>query len=330
MTTDRSSVLFHAVGEFNQVHNDWADAKDNSARYPTLAYWRSFQNMVDLFQAGDLPADCRQLAAAVFQLAQQSISHDTSDSLEPPAEFWHARENLEAVLSKLGEPGQPVYRESIKELDKQGVPHEQIARMWGLKNADGTGRPHLVQKELDNPGSVIGPDYVHPDDIEAGEMAEEARNTYRAMRSTMTESQEEAATASAQPCPETSEELWSLPGMTIRQAAKMLKRTEDDVSAEWQLFESAKNADADGGREAPTVTLNDERDTVSLGDPATLDDGSEGDRYSQFSEWNYQQVKLHAKEECKIEFKGSPKREWLIDQILSLEVGAEPQEPLNV
>jgi len=340
MTMDRSAVLFGAVSGFNDIHNDWANARENSARYPTLAYWRSFNDMVNLFQSGNLPADCRQLSVAVFNLAKQSVEFDISDSPEPPSAFWHAREHLEDIHIKLGQPGEPVYRESIKELDKQVVPHEQIARMWGLRNADGTGRPHLVQQELDNPGSVIGPDYIHPDDVEAGKDAEEARRTYQSMRDTMTSAAAEAA-AESQPCPETSQELWLLPGMTIRQAAKMLQRTEDDVAAEWQTFEAAKNAgDNEGGTEAPSVslsrpmglgvaevTMNTEADTVDLGsdtvdlgsDTVDLGNDTNDDKYSQFSEWDYQQLRLHAREELKIQFKGSPKREWLIDQILSLE-----------
>lgn len=52
---------------------------------------------------------------------------------------------------------------SIKMLDRQGVPHEQIARMYGLvEPITGRGIIGKVEQELVEPGSVITSDWVHP------------------------------------------------------------------------------------------------------------------------------------------------------------------------
>lgn len=52
---------------------------------------------------------------------------------------------------------------SIKMLDRQGVPHEQIARMYGLvEPITGRGIIGKVEQELVEPGSVLTSDWVHP------------------------------------------------------------------------------------------------------------------------------------------------------------------------
>jgi hypothetical protein len=52
---------------------------------------------------------------------------------------------------------------SIKMLDRQGVPHEQIARMYGLvEPITGRGIIGKVEQELVEPGSVLTEGWVHP------------------------------------------------------------------------------------------------------------------------------------------------------------------------
>lgn len=52
---------------------------------------------------------------------------------------------------------------SVKMLDRQGVPHEQIARMYGLvEPITGRGIIGQVEQELFAPGSVIDESWVHP------------------------------------------------------------------------------------------------------------------------------------------------------------------------
>jgi len=323
----RSEDLFAGVTQFNDYHNRWADPKANSPENPTLEYWDRLATMVRMFESGDLTSDCRKLAMSVFELGTQYLAHDQTDNIDPPESFWSARQELEKALTEFGAPGMKPYRETVKQLKEQEVTLDQIGRMVGLRNPDGTGNQRLVQQELDSPGSVIGPDFVHPDDVEEDAATELARQLYVSRRSAFTKEKENNPTESPV-CPETSLELWSLNGMTVKQAAKMLKRPESDVAAEWDQFE--KDAADPGGTSSPFTPLTAEPlpETTELPVTAPLSssgaDGADDDG-DEFSEWTYAQVKDHAKE-CGVEFTKKPSKAWLCEQIRAHETSDTPQE----
>lgn len=329
----RGELLYSSVERFNKIHNEWAGAGDNSSPYPTLTYWGELQEMVRVFEEGDLPAESRVLATHVFRLAKEFAIHDGQDAVEPHQEFWRARQDLEQYHSQMNEPGTPRHRESMQQLRDQKVPDEQIARMWGLKNPDGTGKSYLVQREIDNPGSVIGPDYVHPDDVEA------TRNAKLAMSSWLEEKQklddivgERKEQETRTPCKETSHDLWSLPHMSVKQAAKMLCREEGDVAREWEGFKRQKEQSEQEKKESPQPpsAISDaspvedaavEPVAVDAPDSQNEDAGDKSEEYERFSEWEYQQLLNYVRDELDIEItgRGRKSREWLIDQILEAE-----------
>lgn len=85
---------------------------------------------------------------------------------------------LNAAMSQILEWPQshqvPHQLPSIKMLDRQGVPHEQIARMYGLvEPITGRGIIGKVEQELVEPGSVLSADWVHP--LEAQRLERRAR-----------------------------------------------------------------------------------------------------------------------------------------------------------
>lgn len=284
----RSEELFGLASQYCETHNDWAD--DDNSPHPTISYWRAFDSMVDAFSGGDIPANCRRLATAVFTLAQEYESHSMTGNAMPGERFWAARQHLEDTLISLGSPQQQVYRESVEELHSQKVPAEQIAKIWGLVNSDGTGQAWKIQQELKNPGSVIGEDYVHPDDAEDAKQCEEIREAYQAMASARSERADDDEV-----CPESSYDLW-IQDVTVRQAAQMLKRDEDDVSSEWEKFrqeEEKKKAAEDSGDES-------------------------SDAEEPFADWDYLQLKMHAKD-LGIAKAGNMRRDVLVEEIIAAE-----------
>ena len=55
--------------------------------------------------------------------------------------------------------------DTVQNLHRQGLYPNQIALMYGLKHeASGEGRGDLIEQELAAPGSIIGPNYVHPNE----------------------------------------------------------------------------------------------------------------------------------------------------------------------
>lgn len=226
----RAAELVEAVQQFQQVHYRWAN--DRSApETPPNSYWDSLTALIDLFDAGDIPHNCRQMADAVAELAQQLAIFDENEYVIPQDAFYAAREALEATLAST--TAEKPYRESVKELARQDVPHEQIARIWGLTTADGRGRADLILKELESPGSVIGPDYVHPDDREA------AAAQATAAKERLSVASRPAPKPQAPACKETPEELHSQ-GVEPPQASKMLGWTMEHTEQRWkELTEAA-------------------------------------------------------------------------------------------
>lgn len=324
--TGRSAILFAAVEEFNTVHNAWVG--DSNSDHPTIRYWDALDELLETFDAGDVPSDCRQLASAVYDLAREKQAHDATDSIDPAHSFWAAREALETLWERHRYGAKVKYRETVKELDRQGVPHEQIARIWGLKHRDGSGNATLVARELEFQGSVIGPDYVHPDDRDDDERAERNIEKYRAQHTGEAPAVASNRPSEDPPCPETSEELW-LQKVSIPQAAKMLKRTQDDLAAEWKVFEQGridrKNAKeaaqkpAGGAPEEPEAEIPQK---PILKRPSVVEEEDLLEKYAPFADWTDDDIKVHGRG-LGLTLTGRFNRFRALDRIISAEAEAE-------
>lgn len=346
---DRSAQLFSAVDKFNSAHEQWAD--DANSKHPTLAYWRAFDEMLEAFQGGDMPANCRHLATAVYKLAQEKAAFDISGIEHPANSFWAARELLYEAAKSIKSPNERKHLETIQELDRQKVPHEQIARIWGLTRSDGTGLAYLVQEELNNPGSVIGADYVHPNDKKQEQEMHSAKSKYLELAAQTVQEEVIKAQDDEKPCPETPRELWLI-NVSTQQAARMLKLDQSEVSRMWAEFEAEKQASIaarEGRTQPPAPPIQVEQpaiiapvvaeaateptgDTPSISSSASsidpLDDpydddeededeiDSEDDIYSEFRDWTDDDVKEEAKR-LKISFKGRYVRQKWLDGILA-------------
>jgi hypothetical protein len=73
-----------------------------------------------------------------------------------------AEEAVKEAIEKINRAKPPVLPPlpSPAELHTKHVSHDQIGRIWGLYDDRGYGRFDLVQRELDEPGSVLTPEYV--------------------------------------------------------------------------------------------------------------------------------------------------------------------------
>lgn len=230
---ERTSELLAAVDSFNATHYRWANTKGRE--HIDATYSEQFNAMVDIFDAGDVPKECAELASAVADFVTQMNAFDEQENPYPTEAFWQARERLEAVRDRMIEPEAPRKLESIKELAAlPNMSHEQIARMYGFVDAKGRPETHKVAQELATPGSVIGPDWVHPEEAAKRKRYEEAKARQQEAGHT-----KQAARAPA--CPETPLELFQQ-GVSVAQSARMLQWTEEDTAAAWKQFEADKAA----------------------------------------------------------------------------------------
>lgn len=263
MSSRRSEQLKSVAKEFCQTHDVWVESKNRPA--PDQAYWDAVDMLREAYQAGDVPSDCRGLADAVALFAEAVDEYDERDNatqVYADEAFWQAREGVAAALRAIEKEERPLPAlESMASLRALNPPcsDEQIAKIYGLRDRHGNWLVHLVQKEIDVPGSVLktpgavdGRDWVHP------QLAERQRQEEAAERSAekslkRIEEKRAKAPKPATPCPETARELWELglaPGatpVTVKQAAKMLCQSEADVAQQFAAFEAEREAAIESG-----------------------------------------------------------------------------------
>lgn len=231
----RSEELMTVAQEMIRVHDAWVD--DGNRPNPDSIYWDAVDAVNQSFSAGTIPSDCRTLAEAAAGLSKEvEVFNQREDegTVYPRAEFWGAIQGIREALADTEEPElRPL--ESIQALDKQKVPHRQIALIYGLVDREGNPQGHLIQQELDKPGSVIDDNWIDPR-IRERQAAENAASEH----AERLESKGRAADRSP-PCKETVEELWQQ-GVGARQAAKMLHRRQEDVQAEYERLDNEREA----------------------------------------------------------------------------------------
>lgn len=229
MPSRRSEQLRNLVAEFNRVHAAWQI--DENRPNPDEIYWDAVDAVKEGFMQGDIPADCRTLADAVaeFMVEEDEFENRQDENrLYPHKAFWEKRELLEAA-SKDAEYKPLAPLETIPELEKQKVPHSQIALIYGLRDRRGNLMPWLVQQELDKPGSILqSPGAIDGRDWHDPRVAQQQEAEQVAQQSAETGKRKQRA-STKKPCHETPEELFSQ-GVSVRQAALMLCRPEEEVA----------------------------------------------------------------------------------------------------
>lgn len=252
----RSDQLRGLAEEFCRVHRIWVE--DANRPNPDEIYWDAATAMLEAFDGGDIPADCRDLADAVEEFGEAFARFDNREDVGnpyPAADFWAARESLESMLQRAKPVSLPPL-ETVPELRRQGVTDNQIATMYGFTDREGRLMPQLVQRELDKPGSVLetpgaidGRNWVDPRLAErsAAETAAERHST------ALAEKRQRADAAAGKPCKETPQELWAQ-GVGIKQAAKMLQQGEADVAAMFEGFEAERQSQLDSGETQDALT----------------------------------------------------------------------------
>lgn len=160
------SQVWLIADSIRQLHESWPDDSPVEVT-PTPEWVALVERLLDEWMKGRPwhPA----FLTGNLELAMDGVRR----SLETMRQTGFARFSvqmgveLNAALSEiLGWPKahqMPHTIPSIKMMDRQGVPHEQIARTYGLvEPITGRGIIGQVEQELAAPGSVIGDDWVHP------------------------------------------------------------------------------------------------------------------------------------------------------------------------
>lgn len=232
----REDRLLDVAERFIEVHSAWSD--DQNAKKITEDYEEALLDMVATFASGDMPAAVRPLDAAVSALSDEWIAfagdpvteragYVTQANPHPKSTFWAAVARVREAL-KGATFTQPVILESIPQLVAQKCTNLQICEIYAHEGKGpfmvrGVPRPDLVQREIETPGSVLPPGFVHP--------RESARQEQEAASEARREQRRLSREAARPPCPESIEDLLRQ-GLTVAQCCATAEVTAAEVLAE--------------------------------------------------------------------------------------------------
>ena len=174
---EKATKIYQCCIIINSRFNDWANDPHDIPLPPD--YYLAVEELIELADIGrDIKATLPEAFLPVrFQAGIEKLEVYYQDYLRkkssrpnsnPSADFFGQINHVVAqVLDWPNLHMKRVIVDTVENLHRQGLYPNQIALMYGLKHdASGEGRGELIEQELASPGSVIGPDYVHPSEIE--------------------------------------------------------------------------------------------------------------------------------------------------------------------
>lgn len=180
IATDRQKQILDAAERLIALYDDWSN-DPHSPPYieeGTLLD-DAIRVLVDICETGDIPARCRELVTESLRLGIEYEKYlngsFATHTREPLPSFYAAYKAF--LLAREG-AANPRRRkvESVRLLRDQKVGDSQIAMIYGAQqhpsgkwvgpffDSRGNFDSSLIQREFDQPGSVIGSDFVHPMD----------------------------------------------------------------------------------------------------------------------------------------------------------------------
>lgn len=254
---NRAEQLKRVAAEFCRVHDEWV--ADENRVVPDEIYFDAADALIESFGSGSIPGDCRTLADAVQEFAEAMEAYDERDNPSeayPADSFWSAREKVANALAAFTASQRELPPlESIPSLASlSGITHLQIAKIYGFKDRNGQWMPHLVQRELDKPGSVLKtPGAVDGRDWRDPRVPADDGNAAAELHSKAIAAKRQRSAKSAKPCPETPRELWEQK-VSIKQAARMLCRPEDEVAQLFGDFDAEREKALESGELVDATT----------------------------------------------------------------------------
>lgn len=174
---EKATKIYQCCMLINSRFNEWANDPHDIPLPPD--YYLAVEELIELADIGrDIKATLSEAFLPVrFQAGIEKLEVYYQDYLRkkssrpnsnPSADFFGQINHVVAqVLDWPNLHTKRVIVDTVENLHRQGLYPNQIALMYGLKHdASGEGRGDLIEQELASPGSVIGPDYVHPSEIE--------------------------------------------------------------------------------------------------------------------------------------------------------------------
>lgn len=240
----RSSQLTTVTKNFIRVHNAWVS--DNNRVNPDETYWDATNDLLEAFEHGEIPADCRDLATAVDAFSREVDVFDNQGDAASPSphdRFWLTLEGIVKVMFDKESFRLPEL-ETLQQLREQKVPDLQICKIYGFFNRHEQPMPWLIKQEIEKEGSVLktpgaidGRDWEDPRVTarrKAGELV--AADTIEHI-----EHKEEHSGGNRSAGPESPFDLWRQ-NVSVSQAAKITCQPEEKVKELFELLSTVADS----------------------------------------------------------------------------------------
>lgn len=186
----RKEAILRVVDEFIEAYDAWVNDAKTVMIDPDGPLGDRIEIMLTVCGIGAVPEKCLDLVLAVNRLGLEWRRYNegsfVAGTLEPQSPFYAA---VRAVSEARRGVKLPTARlvESVRTLREQKVSDIQIAKIYGFRNGDlwtgpffnarGAVMSHLIDKECEQPGSVITADWQHPADAAAAAQRERDMQT---------------------------------------------------------------------------------------------------------------------------------------------------------
>lgn len=168
--TERRREILEAVDNLIDVHDRW-EADPQRPLFPTDEFAPCIADAALYCDPtrGHIPSECFNVCTAMIDLMakwEDYLEGASNEDGNPTRMFWDGFRSL--VQAREGSVARPPKRiETPTLLREQKVSDNQIAKIWGTRNAKGIFfgpfydeaggvRSDLIQNEVDKPGSILG------------------------------------------------------------------------------------------------------------------------------------------------------------------------------
>ncbi len=229
----RSQQLLAVADALLQTHAEWADGDSPM----TEDFATAVDDTIEVFANGDLPSDCRELAAIVAHMESawevykaEAAAQDDPNYL-PSQAFWSLLHKLRSARIHTREGERHFTLETIEDLIVQKVSPTQICRMYGFVDEQGREQLWKLEEERQKPGTHTdrAKGWLPPQERRHREKQAKAQEALLRVNKRMTARINQVANK-AKPAPEPWDEL-ILAGNSAEQIATLKRCTVEEVYA---------------------------------------------------------------------------------------------------
>ena len=156
---DEIKRIVDIISHCQEFLADWKHWSDpNSGRPPgtDAQFWQKWENCRSTFRGGMRSGKIEEISRILEGIEAEVLRQEQANS-EPADIMWGLLESLDEKVVELLDPREPAPMETIEKLMKmEGMSQDQVARMNGFLNRDGSGDISRLFRVIEDPKLLEG------------------------------------------------------------------------------------------------------------------------------------------------------------------------------